>query len=265
MIIKTPRSLTLPARASAVSRNGSTSERSARDAGRPERLMGNHGADRRPFADRDLRRSRRERAPGGREEAAHVDVELILGPDDGGVDDERDRITCRGPSARTLEERSRAPRGVEIVRRLGRLQEWVLDADDLSGRRQDQVMPGGRPQNDVAACLASGEIDLQARKGSVGQLEVGNAGPNNLPQRQPVEPCGDARERRHQRKADDNRKNPYYFRGARHRFVLSPLQTPRAKKQRGAALSTRPHRAFIGEPQRWIAPPSRASELCQAG
>ena len=57
---------------------------------------------------------------------------------------------------------------------------------------------------------------------------------NNLPQRQPVEPYGEGRERRHQRKADDDRKDPHYFRAARHRFALSPIRTPRAKKQRGA-------------------------------
>jgi hypothetical protein len=91
-------------------------------------------------------------------------------------------------------------------------------------------MPEGWPQNDVAAFLASGEIDIQAGKGSASQLEIGDAGPNDLPQRQPVEPCGEGRERRHQRKADDDRKNPHYFRAARHRFALSPLRTPRAKK-----------------------------------
>ena len=136
-----------------------------------------------------------------------MDVELILGPDDGGVDDEGDRVALRRLPVRALEERSRAPCGVEIVRRLGRLQEWVLDADDLSRRRQDQVMQQRRAQNDVAALLASGEIDFQARKGSAGQLEVGDAGPDDLPQRQPVESGREGRERRHGREAGGDQEN----------------------------------------------------------
>jgi hypothetical protein len=191
--------------------------------------MGNDGADRRPLADRDLPRGRRERASDARKEAAHVDVELILVPDDGRVDDEADRVALRGPSVRALEERSRAPCSVEIVRRLRRLQEWVLDADDLSRRRQDQVMPGGRPQNDVAAFLASGEIDPQARKGSAGQLEVGDAGPDNLPQHQPVKSGRVGRKRGRGREACSDQKNGRSLHAAPHGFAphtaLSPRQT----------------------------------------
>ena len=45
----------------------------------------------------------------------------------------------------------------------------------------------GARKDDVAAFLAAGKIDLKARKGSARQLEVDDAGPDNLPQRQPVE------------------------------------------------------------------------------
>ena len=54
----------------------------SRDAVSPEHRMGNDRADLRPFAHRDLGRGRRERAAGIRNKAAHVDVELVLSPDD---------------------------------------------------------------------------------------------------------------------------------------------------------------------------------------
>jgi hypothetical protein len=112
----------------------------------------------------------------------------------------------------------------------------------------------------VAAFLASREIDIQAGKGSASQLEIGDAGPNDLPQRQPVEPCREGRERRHQRKADDDRKNPHYFRAAPHCFALA-LYEPPARRNTAVHAVNEVHNAFIGEPQQWIAPPSPASEL----
>ena len=93
-----------------------------------------------------------------------MDVKLILGPDDGGVDDEADRVALRRLTIRALEERSRTPRRVEIVRRLRRLQERVLDADDLSRRRQDQVVQQRRAQDDVAPLLAIGYDRLSGRE-----------------------------------------------------------------------------------------------------
>ena len=74
-----------------------------------------------------------------------MDVELVLGPDDGGVGDECDLVASRRPLVRAFEERSRAPSGVEIVRRFSRLEEWVLDAYDLSRRSEDQVVEQRRP------------------------------------------------------------------------------------------------------------------------
>ncbi len=74
-----------------------------------------------------------------------MNVELILRPLDGGVDDESDRVALRNPSARAPEERSRAPCGVEIIRRVRRLQPWVFDADDLARRGQEpDPDPAGR-------------------------------------------------------------------------------------------------------------------------
>ncbi len=136
-----------------------------------------------------------------------MDMKLILGPDDGGVDDEADRVALRRLAIRALEERSRAPRRVQIVRRLRRLQERVLDADDLSRRRQDQVVQQRRAQDHVAALLAIGEIDFQARKGSAGQLEVGDAGLDDRPQRQAVESGREGCERRHGGEAGGDQEN----------------------------------------------------------
>ena len=76
--------------------------------------MGSQAADPRPLSDRRLGRGRRERAAEGRREATHVDVELVLAPNEGGVGDERDLVALRRPSTRALEERSRAPGGFEI-------------------------------------------------------------------------------------------------------------------------------------------------------
>ena len=95
-----------------------------------------------------------------------MDVELVLPPDDGGVDHECDLIAFRRPSVRAFEERSSAPSSVEIVRRSSQLQERVLNADDLSRRGDDQVVQQRRPQDDVAAFITVGKIDLEARKGS---------------------------------------------------------------------------------------------------
>ena len=78
-------------------------------------------------------------------EAAYVDVELVLSPDDGGVGDDCDLVVFRRPSVRAFEERSRAPSSVEIIRRSSRPEEWVLDAYDLSRRSDDQVVEERRP------------------------------------------------------------------------------------------------------------------------
>ena len=77
-----------------------------------------------------------------------------------GVNDKRDRVALRRVSVHALEECPRAPCGVEIVRRLGRLQERVLNSSDPPGRGQDRVIQQRRTQDDVAALIASGKIDL---------------------------------------------------------------------------------------------------------
>ena len=71
--------------------------------------MGNHGADLHPFANRDFRRRCCAHATGGRFETAHVDMELVLGPDGGGVGDKRDLVVFPCPSVRSVEERLRPP------------------------------------------------------------------------------------------------------------------------------------------------------------
>ncbi len=64
-----------------------------------------------------------------------------------------------------------------------------------------------RAQDDVAALLAIGYIDFKARKGSAGQLEVGDAGLDDRPQRQPVESGREGRERRHGRETGGDQEN----------------------------------------------------------
>jgi hypothetical protein len=86
----------------------------------PKYNMRDHGGELFPFADRDPGRDCRDRSLNGRKKAAHMDVELVLGSNDGGVDDECDRVAIwRAPSG-VGEKGSRAPCGVEIVRRRGR-------------------------------------------------------------------------------------------------------------------------------------------------
>ena len=182
--------------------------------------MGDDRPDLRPFAHRDLRRSGRERAAGVGNEAAHVDVELVLSPDDGGVHEERDRVALGRLTVRILEECARAPGGVEIIRRLGRLQERVLDSHDPPRRGQDRVLRQRRTQDDRAALLAAGKIDLKARKRRSGQLVIGDAGAHDLPQRHAMELHRVGRERRRHRENGDHCKNPHCLCAARHGFVL---------------------------------------------
>jgi hypothetical protein len=60
-----------------------------------------------------------------------------------------------------------------------------------------EVVQQRRPQDDVAASRAVGKIDLDARKRSARQPEVGDAGLDNLPQRKRTEPDRGYCERRH--------------------------------------------------------------------
>jgi hypothetical protein len=46
---------------------------------------------------------------------------------------------------------------------------------------------------------------------------------------------------------------------------LSALYDPPREEAARSGAVNEAHRAFIGEPQQWIAPPPSASELCQAG
>ncbi len=94
-----------------------------------------------------------------------MDVELVLSPDDGRIHEERDVVALRRLAVRILEERARAPGGVEIVGRLGRPQERVLNALDPPGWGENRVVNERRTQDDTAERLAAGNIDLKARKG----------------------------------------------------------------------------------------------------
>ena len=149
-----------------------------------------------------------------------MDVELVLSPDNCGVHEKRDRVALRLLSVRALEECARAPRGVEIIRRFGRLQERVLDSNDPPRRGQDRVIRQRRTQDDAAERLAAGKIDLKAGKRRSGQLVVGDAGAHDLPQSHPMELHRIGRERRRHRENGDHRKNPHCLCAARHGFVL---------------------------------------------
>jgi hypothetical protein len=194
--------------------------------------VGDDRPDLRPFAHRDLRRDGRERAARIRKEAGHVDVELVLSPDNCGVDEQRDRVALRRLTVLVLEERARAPRGVEIIRRLGRPQERVLNALDPSRRGQHRVIHERRTQDDVAEFLTAGKIDLKARKGRSGQLVVGDAGAHDLPQSHAMEFHRIGREGRGHRENGDHCKDPHCLCAARHgpllRIALKPSHVLRA-------------------------------------
>ena len=149
-----------------------------------------------------------------------MDVELVLSPDDRGVHEKRDRVALGRLTVRALEERARAPGGVEIIRRFGRLQERVLDSLDPPRRGQDRVLQQRRTQDDRAARLACGKIDLKARKWRSGQLVIGDAGAHDLPQSHAMELHRVGRERRGHRENGDHGKYPHCLCAARHGFVL---------------------------------------------
>ena len=149
-----------------------------------------------------------------------MDVELVLAPDNYGVHDKRDVVALGRASIRSLQESAPAPRGVEIIRRLRRLEERVLDPGDLPRRDQERFILQGRPQDDIAARLAAGNVDLKAGKRRAGQLVVGDAGAHDLPQRHPMEFHGVGREGRRHCEGGDDRYNPHCSHGARHGSVL---------------------------------------------
>ena len=149
-----------------------------------------------------------------------MDVELVLSPDDGRVHEKCDRIAVGLLTVRTLEERARSPGGVEIVRRLGRPQERVLNALHPPGGDENRVVHERRTQDDIAERLAAGNIDLKARKWLSRQLEVGDAGAHDLPQHHPMEFHRVGREARGQRENGNHCKDPYCFSAARHGLAL---------------------------------------------
>ena len=217
MIVRSPRLLALPAKASPTRRNGSAFARSAPRMRYPQNIVwGTTGADPRPSADRDLRRGSLERATGVGKEAADVDVELVLAPDNYGVHDKGDVVALRRASVPRPQECARAPCGVEIIRRLRRLQERVLDPGDPSRRDQDRLILQRRPQDDIAARLAIGNIDLEAGKRCAGQLVIGDAGAHDLPQSHAMELHGVGGEGRRHRENDRHRKNSPRLCAARH-------------------------------------------------
>ncbi len=149
----------------------------ATDARPPEHQVADDGGELLPLPDRDLWRGRRERAFHGRKKAAHVDVKLVLGSNDGGIDDESDFVPIRPTPAGAFEKGPRAPCGSELVRRIWRLHKRAFDANDLSRRAENHIMQQRRAQHDVAALVAHGKIDSKARKGSAGQLVIDDTGP----------------------------------------------------------------------------------------
>ena len=149
----------------------------ATDARPPEHQVADDGGELLPLPDWDLWRGRRERAFHGRKKAAHVDVKLVLGSNDGGIDDESDFVPIRPTPAGAFEKGPRAPCGSELVRRIWRLQKRVFDANDLSRRGENHIMQQRRAQHDVAAIVAPERSTSKARKGSAGQLVIDDTGP----------------------------------------------------------------------------------------
>ena len=134
-----------------------------------------------------------------------MDVKLVLAADDAGIDDQRDLAARRRTAVRRGDHPARRPAFSEIVRRLGRLQERVFDADAPPGRRQDQVVRPWRAQEDMAARLALSEVDGEAGKRQAGQPLIGDAGADHLPQGVAV---GGDRERRAGGEREGRRDEP---------------------------------------------------------
>ncbi len=155
-----------------------------------------------------------------------MDVELVLSPHNRGVYEQRDVVALRRLTVGAPEERARAPRGVEIIRRLGRLQERVLNSLDPPRRGQDRVLRQRRAQDDRTALLASGKIDLKARKRGSGQLVIGDARAHDLPQHHPMELDRIGRKRRGHRDNGDHREDLHCLCAARHGFVLRIAPNP---------------------------------------
>ena len=128
-------------------------------------LTGKERANAGPIVERHPLRGLVEKTPHVRAQAADMDVELVLRPRVLGIDDQRDVVARRRISVRALEERARPPGGGEVIRRLGRLKERVLDAGRLARRRQDEVVRLQRAKHGVAAVqVSAGEVDLETGK-----------------------------------------------------------------------------------------------------
>ena len=148
---------------------------------RPDWLVRNDGTHHAPRADRQPRRSVGKRALRLRNEAADMDVKLVLSADEAGIGHQRDLVAPRRSAVPRGDHPARRPGLGEIVRRLGRLQELVLDPDASPGRRQDQVIRPWRAQEDMTARLALGEVDGETGERQARQPLVGDTDSDDLP------------------------------------------------------------------------------------
>jgi hypothetical protein len=86
------------------------------------------------------------------------------------------------------------------------LQKRVLDANHLSGWRDDQVVDPRRLHDDIATLLAAGEVNLSTGEGGAKKLGIGDANPDDLPEGLSMQTLRSSRERQNDRQDYDNRQ-----------------------------------------------------------
>ncbi len=113
-----------------------------------------------------------------------MDVKLVLGPRLTGIDGENDAVMRDRLLPRASEELAGVPGVLEIIWRVQSLKRRILNADNSSSGRQNEIgRAKGRPQDDVAALGSVGYVHLEAWEGHAGQRMAENTGLNDLPQR----------------------------------------------------------------------------------
>ena len=167
-------------------------ERTLADSPRPNVRAMNLPLEARPVTIREVGRDRTDRPSREERDAPDVDMELILRARKTRIDTERDILMAQRPALQFVEKTAGVPSVRKIVRRLRGPKPRVLNADDLFGRRQNDVPSSGSTKNYVAPFLAVSSVDLEAGESKSSDRMIDYAGSDDIPQRPPPpigEPC----------------------------------------------------------------------------
>ncbi len=168
-------------------------QRTLADSPRPNVGAMNVPVEARPVTIREVRRDRTDRPSREGGDAPDVDMELILRARELRIDGERDLLTAQRPALQFVQKTAGVPSVPKIVGRLRGPKPPVLDADDLLGRRQNDVRSSGSTKNYVAPFLAISSVDLEAGESKSSDRMIDYAGSDDFPQR-PRPPIGEPRE-----------------------------------------------------------------------